>query len=330
MVDLGTAYLPQYQDPTLSSTTPGGAAYTPNLLRAYQGYGNIRQYAAVFYRLSHSLQFSLQRRFNRGFSAGLNWSVVLMDEGTHSPDYAVQQRIEHRADGSVGLRADQKEYNEMMKTQATPTHLFKGNVVWDLPDLHASSSAMKVVGYILNDWQLSGIWTAQTGGGYSIGYSYQSNGGNVNLTGSPDYTPRIRIIGDTGSGCSNNQYAQFNVNAFAGPTYESIAMESGRNYMRGCFQSIWDLALARNVRLGGSRNFQLRLEVYNVLNSSTYTSRQTTVQYNNPISQTVVNNQYNPDGTLNQSRVKPNQAGFGAVTGTVAPMTMQVQFRFSF
>ena len=25
---------------------------------------------------------------------------------------------------------------------------------------------MKVVGYILNDWQLSGIWTAQTGGGY--------------------------------------------------------------------------------------------------------------------------------------------------------------------
>ena len=104
----------------------------------------------------------------------------------------------------------------------------------------------------------------------------------MNLTGSPDYTPRIQIIGDTGSGCSNNQYAQFNVNAFAGPTYNSNAMESGRNYMRGCFQSIWDLALARNVRLGGNRNFQLRLEVYNVLNSSTYTSRSTTVQYQQP------------------------------------------------
>ena len=236
------------------------------------------------------------------------------------------QRIEHRADGSVGLRADQKQFEKLMEDQGTPVHIFKGNVVWSPPKMNVG----RVLGYFVNDWQVSGVWTAQTGAGYSIGYSCLSNGSAVNLTGSPDYPSRIRIIGDPGSGCSNNQYAQFNVNAFAGPTYSSIAMESGRNYMRRCFQSIWDLAVARNVRLGGNRNFQLRLEIYNVMNSSTYTTRNTTVQYNNPISQTVVNNRYNADGTLNASRLIPRNAGFGAVTGTVNPLTMQAQIRFSF
>ena len=35
--DLGVAYLPQNQDPTLSSTVPGGAALTTDLLRPYRG-----------------------------------------------------------------------------------------------------------------------------------------------------------------------------------------------------------------------------------------------------------------------------------------------------
>ena len=50
----------------------------------------------------------------------------------------------------------------------------------------------------------------------------------MNLTGSPNYRARIRTTGDIGSGCSSDQYAQFNANAFAGPTYNSIGDESGR------------------------------------------------------------------------------------------------------
>jgi hypothetical protein len=331
MVDLGTAYLPANQDATLAaSTTPGATAYTTNLLRSYRGYSNINQFAAVFYRTMHGLQFSLQRRFTKGFSAGLNWNWTLVDNGNYSADYSVTQRIEHRADGTVGLRADQAAFEEMMKNQGTPTHIYKGNFVWDMPDLHANSSALKVVGYLVNDWQLSGVWSAQTGGGYSIGYSYQSNGGSVNLTGSPDYGARVKIIGDPGSGCSNNQYAQFNTAAFAGPTYNSIGMESGRNYMHGCFQSVWDLSLARNIRMGGRRSLQLRAEVYNALNSATFTGRNTSMTLNNPIDQVIQNPQYNADGSLVASRTKPNATGFGAVTGTLAPLNVQLQIRFSF
>jgi hypothetical protein len=278
----------------------------------------------------HGLQTSVQRRFSNGFSAGVNWNWTFMDQGNYSADYSVTQRIEHRADGTVGLRSDQGAWEQLMKDQGSPTHIFKGNFVWDMPDLHADSKALKVVGYVVNDWQLSGVWTAQTGTGYSIGYSYQNGGGSVNLTGSPDYGARIKIIGDPGSGCSSDQYKQFNTAAFAGPTYNSNGMESSRNYMHSCGTSIWDLSLARNVRLGGTRSIQFRAELYNAFNSVFYTGRNTTVQYNDPINQVIQNPQYNADGTLVQTRLKPNATGFGAVTGTTNPLTMQLQIRFAF
>ena len=89
---------------------------------------------------------------------------------------------------------------------------------------------MKVLGYILNDWQISGVLTAgdtvnsangnngqnANGEAYDLNYSYQSNGGAVNLTGSPDYDARIVYVGDPGSGCSSDQYRQFNVAAVTG------------------------------------------------------------------------------------------------------------------
>ena len=85
-------------------------------------------------------------------------------------------------------------------------------------------------------WQLSGIWTASTGGSYTVGFSYQSGGSSVNLTGSPDYDARIRIVGDPGSGCNYNDLArQFNTAAFMGPAVGSVGLDSGGGYLRGAY-----------------------------------------------------------------------------------------------
>src|SRR5206468_4453617 len=129
--------------------------------------------------------------------------------------------------------------------------------------------------YLLNDWQISGVLTAgsaqqpgatqangtsQTNpagtanGRYDITYTYQNNGTNTNLTGSPDYAAKIVYVGDPGSGCSGNQYAQFNTASVTGPQYRSVGMESGRVILGGCPDHTVDLAVARNIRLGGTRN----------------------------------------------------------------------------
>ncbi len=109
-------------DPTYNaSTVPGANIYANNLLRTYRGYGNINQFAAVFYRTMHGMQTSVNRRFSKGFSAGVNWNWTFVDQGNYSADYSVTQRMQHNADGTVTLRSDQGAWEQLMKTQGTPT-----------------------------------------------------------------------------------------------------------------------------------------------------------------------------------------------------------------
>ncbi len=156
-------------------------------------------------------------------------------------------------------------------------------------------------------------------------------GANVNLTGSPSYRARIRTTGDIGSGCSSDQYAQFNANAFAGPTYNSLGDESGANLLNGCWDHTTDIAIARNVRIGGSRQMQFRIDLFNVFNSVVINARSTTLNYNSPAtSTTITNNQFNADGSLNTARLTPATAGGGAATGAQPMRTVQIQIRFMF
>ena len=97
--------------------------------------------------------------------------------------------------------------------------------------------------------------------------SYQSAGGNVNLTGSPDYAARIVYVGDPGEGCSTDPYRQFKVGAVTGPQYNSVGLESGRNLLSSCPDKTVDLSIVRNIRVGGGRQLQLRLDAFNAFNT---------------------------------------------------------------
>jgi hypothetical protein len=223
-----------------------------------------------------------------------------------------------------------------------PAHVIKGNFVWMVPSPEWRGGTKGVLARVASGWALSGILTAGSGARYTPTFSYQNGGGNVNLTGSPRYAARIVLVGDPGSGCSDNQYKQFNVEAFTGPKTGSLGMESGQNYLGGCPDHTIDLSLQRNFRVGGSRSLQVRLDMFNVFNSVIYTARQTTLQFNSPTDLTIRNPQYvvaEGDTTLapgavgtvlNSSRLLPNNAGFGAATGAAAPRNLQLTFRLQF
>jgi hypothetical protein len=290
-----------------------------------RGYGSVNMRQFNGWRTFQSLQMSVQRRFRDGFSYGLNDTWVLYD---HS---AIGPRLQHAADGSYSVRADQDEAQKLLGETIPNKHIIKGNFVWDLPDLRTSQPALKALGLIINDWQFSGVWTAFTGDAYSVGYSYSSGGGNVNLTGSPDFGGRVRIVGDTGSGCSDDMYRQFNAAAFQGPLGNSDGLESGAGYLRGCFESQIDLTIARNIRLGGARNLQLRVDMFNAPNAAGITGRNTTMNLVNPTDPVTTSNlPYDASGNILPNRVRPNQSGFGQATAWQNPRAVQFTARFSF
>jgi hypothetical protein len=332
-VDFGSAYLARNQNPNLVSAIPGGAAVSTDLMRSYQGYAGITQRTFDGWRTFHSLQISLNRRFRDGLSFGINDTWVLYDHAISGA------RLQHNADGTFSFRSDQQKANDMLTAVIPNKHIIKGNFVWDLPDFQGTTSGRRAIGWVINDWQVSGVWTASTGGtttgtgfgAYNVAYSYTAGGGNVNITGSPDYGGRVRIVGDPGSGCSSDPLRQFNAAAFQGPLPNSDGLESPAGYLRGCFQSILDLAIARNFRVGGSRVLQLRVEMFNAPNSAIVTNRNNTMNLASPSDPvTITNLPYDAAGNVVDSRSRPRGAGFGVATGYQNPRSVQVLLRFSF
>jgi hypothetical protein len=332
-VDLGSAFLPENRDPTIpvsniSGTTtpiPGSNAVSEDRLRAYRGYGDIVQQWGRGWRTYHSLQLGLQRRFRSGFSFGFNDTISLADRQNTSA------RLQHNADGSFTIREDQAEADRLLGRTVANRHLLKGNFVWDLPDIKANGAFLRSVGLVVNDWRLSSIWNGRTGGAYSVGYSYQNGGGNTNITGAPDYAGRVRIVGDPGDGCSGNVYQQFNPSAFQGPLYGSVGLESGNDYVRGCFQSTLDLSIARTIRFGGAKNLELRVDMFNAPDSAIVTGRNTTINFSNPNDPvTITNLPYDANGNLLPNRSLPKNAGVGVANNYQNPRSIQVQVRFSF
>jgi hypothetical protein len=332
-VDIGAAFLPQNQDPTLApSAVPGATAYSTNLLRPFRGYAAINEQQTQFWDTYHSIQMSLNRRSRNGLAFGTNYTLGLSLKG----NTGLQSRLQHAADGTISVRADQAEYEKLNENLALQRHVIKSYAVWDLPD--GPASVGRVAEYLLNDWQISAVLTAgsayqaanQANGRYDLTYQYQNNGANVNLTGSPDYAARIQFVGDPGSGCSDDQYRQFNTSAVTGPQYGSVGLESGRNLLGGCPNKTVDLAIAKNIRLKGNNSLQFRLDAFNVFNTVVIIDRERNVIFRSPTDLTIVNSQTLPDGSLDPARLTPRTAGFGAATNAQQMRNLQLQVRFAF
>ena len=157
---------PINQDPTRApSTIPGANAYVQELLNPIRGYENIDQQWQSFDRTFHSMQFSLTRRFRNGFSFGTNYTLTLSDKGTTG----VPVRLQHAADGSYSVRADQEQFNDLMSDPGLQRHIVKSNFVWDLPNMASSSGVgRKITAALANDWQISGIFTAGSAARYDV------------------------------------------------------------------------------------------------------------------------------------------------------------------
>lgn len=320
-IDLGAAFLPGNADPTQATKTPANSYVStrPDLVRYYRGYSTISQQQTIGWRTYHSLQLSITRRFADGFAFGLADTWQLSDKQKVAP------RLQHNADGTITVRADQDRAQELFGNNFPAPHVMRAHFTWNLPDLKGGSGLRRAAGWLLSDWNLSGIWNGQSGAPYAVAFTYVSGGGNVNLTGSPDFAPRVAVTGDPGSGCSSDPLRQFNTGAFTGPAVGSDGLESSTGYLRGCFVHSTDLAIARTIRIGGSRSLQVRMDVFNVFNQAAITNRNASMQLASPSDPVTIQNL-----PLTPAQSVPRGAGFGVATGYQAPRSMQLHLRFSF
>jgi len=310
----GTTYLASSQDPTRGqtctgcptlSTTPGANALSTDLLRPYQGYGNINLWEFSAYANYKALQTTLSRRFNKGFLFAFNYTRSSA-KGIAGGDWD-------------GARIDGKdrEANYGPLAQDRP-NVFVMNFVWQSPDLTPGA-----LGYLTNGWQLSGIYRWMTGAPYGAAFSIAGIGA-ANLTGS-DQNARIVIVGDHGKGSSDDPYKQFNTAAFQGPGVGSNGLESPRVYMNNPPINNLDLSLAKSFPFGGKRRFEIRLDAFNALNHTQFSGVNNTANFSGLSDlKTITNLPYDASGNL------VNRTGFGTVNGVRPARQLQLMTRFSF
>ena len=134
------------------------------------------------------------------------------------------------------------------------------------------------LGYLTNDWQISGVYRWMSGAPYGVGYSIAGIGA-INLTGS-DQGARIVMTGDPGSGLrASDPYKQFNTAVFSAPNYGSIGLESPRVYMNIPPINNLDLSMSKSLPLGGRRRLEFRLDAFNALNTVQFSGINTTANF---------------------------------------------------
>jgi hypothetical protein len=280
-VPYGARFLPQNQDPT----SPG-KPLTDTFFRPYTGYNNVTFTDNAWTSNYNALLLSINRRFSKGLQLGVAYTYSKYMDYTGIPVYRPLKVWSYGLDGS-----DQ-------------THNLVFNYSYQLPRFGAAHDN-RLVRYVLEDWQLSGI--AQFVSGTPAGIGLSTTDG-TDMTGGGD-GQRVNVIGSaTANGSTFYQW--FNTAAFARPGRNDPG-NAGKYDVRNPGVNNWDMALAKRFPVKGERSyFQLRWEAYNVFNHTQYSSINTSAKFD-------------PSGAQ-------VNALFGQVTGTRTPRVMQGSLRFTF
>lgn len=315
----GATFLPQNQDPTNTSTTPGSAALNSNLIRTYPGYGDITLQEFVGTSNFNSLQVSLNRQFAGGLFLGVAYTFskalgVTSDDGGYN-------RID-----SLTRFANYGPLNFDVR------HVLAINYIYNLPAFFRGRNA--VLHSVLDGWQLAGLTRFRSGAPFEVGFSVPGFG-NPQITGSYTEPSRVQVNGNPYAN-AGGIYNYLNPNAFAPGTptnLGAIGLGEGRNPFYGPHFNNTDLSIQKEFALGERVALQFRMDAFNAFNHPNFNGNPGNACNNSGINCTVnfaslsggVTNSYlKADGTLN------NKNGFGTVAGASDPRILQLAARFVF
>ena len=264
---LGPTLLERVPNPYFGIVPRSSSIGDPTITRA-QLMKPFPDYTAVsFYRNNvgttnyQGLAFSIRQRLSRGltYSAAYTRSK-LTDIASSVFDASV---LTGPLTNAAVADSHNLERDRDYSTGDIP-HYFGASVVWDLPAGQGRATHPGgVLGALINDWTIASVMTLQSGVPVAV---TQANAlGYAGFT-----TQRPNLVGDPTLPADERTPAHwFNTAAFATANQFTIGSAS-RNPVRGPSYRDVDLALMRRVGFGGERAIELRLEVFNLLNTANF------------------------------------------------------------
>ena len=317
-VPFGSAWLPQFQDPTAATPRFDGTTTLPvNYTRPYVGLANANVTQFNSTSNYNSFQLSANRRFGSGLNFGVayTWSHAL---GTASGD----------GDGFHPLNAKMGNYGPLT---FDTRHVLVFNYLYTLPKLARGGNFLDnpVGRRIVNGWEIAGITSMRSGMPTGVGYGVSGIGGaelNRRITGSETWGPRVVLTGSPvlNSGRTENQWVRNDV--FLPAQKGSVGLDSAiRGYLYGIGDHVWDISIFKNIPFTSneSRFIQLRLEMFNTFNLVRYSGFGTGVTFRSLTDNSITNLPTALGGG-------GGRFGYGAISGARDPRIIELAVKIYF
>jgi hypothetical protein len=280
----------------------------------YYQFGNITYYITSGHSSYNAMTVKAQKNYGNGLSFILayTWGKSM----DNAPGYASSsQASSGTPQNSLNLKAERglSDFNVGNRIVLSP--------VYELPfGRNKQFLTHGVTGLVAGGWQLSGIYSYDSGRPFTISSS-------VNRSGSINGVDRPNLIGNPNNGPKT--VAQwFNTAAFAGNAYGQFG-SAGRNIIIGPSYSDIDFAIQRNFPLTERLGLQFRAEAFDLANKANFLNPlgTTTGEFipRSPIAAT----------TTNPNPIEPNiygntNASFGKITAANDPRSLQFSAKMTF
>ena len=246
----------------------------------------------------HSLQVSATQRFTGSSQVQLayTWSKNLTDNQSDRSN-AAQNNYDTKA-----------EYGRAFLDRR---HILTVNYIYQLP-FHQKQQGF--TGKLLGGWQASGIVTYQTGLPFTPTYSGFDPSG-IGFFGSSPAGGRPYQFCDPNQGGQRTFDEWFSYGCFQSTTpttAPAIPGNTGRGVVTGPPTFRVDFTMAKNIKFNERMRLQLRVETFNVLNHTNLTTLSLAASTPHTVSALGIH------------------SGFGTVTGTRDPRTIQLGAKLSF
>ena len=232
--------------------TVRGDLFDGRLDRLNRGFGGINFRAMLAHTQYHGGQFQLNKRFSKGYT----WQV----------SYTVGKAMDNGSDVQVaGQPVDARDLElEWAVSDFDVRHRFAANWLWELPFFR---NATGLKGALLGGWQLNGITALQSGFPFSVttNRAYGA-GGDFNGDGVRNDRPNQPSFG-TEIDADKDDYINGVFVASDFPITGFVIGDLPRNAYRGPGFASTDLSLFKNFAMPyPGMKLQFRFEVFNVFN----------------------------------------------------------------
>jgi len=259
-VDYGVAFQPSSVDRTT------GGALPDVFLRPHRGYGDILVSEFAGFSDYHALQTQVNRRYTEGLRFGVAYTYAKTKSVggiTNNPTVHPFLNVRDRNYVDVGRR-----------------HNLAINYAYEIPGLSRRWNAA-ISRALFDGWEVSGVTSALSGATLGFGYSIQ---GVSDLTGGrgAGLDSRVDLAGDPNlPRDERNPSRAFRTDVVRPPSAASNRVGSARgDEFVGPGYLNWDIAISKNIPLGGMRRLQFRGELYNAFNSVQFSAVDTGAIFN--------------------------------------------------